>query len=165
MEGRLANSVYIFSGANCYLASASAFPLQVKYPDDEDLEGAAIGLIRLQDTYHLKTADLANGYVGDESIGKELSAYDCFDIGRAAYNQKVGKAGNKCAVNCEFHAKQEYYYTLEWMNEALERNPGWELKVANQKAVECCDLNNNCRSKSWNILHTRCTSREIRRGH
>lgn len=27
----------------------------IKYPDDEDVDGAAVGLLRLQDTYSLKT--------------------------------------------------------------------------------------------------------------
>lgn len=80
----------------------------MKYPDDEDLDGAAIGLLRLQDTYHLRTKvwllslllifkDLANGIVAGDSVGKALSGQDCFEVGRAAYNAK------------------DYYHTLEWM--------------------------------------------------
>uniref|UniRef100_A0A914BYM0 procollagen-proline 4-dioxygenase n=1 Tax=Acrobeloides nanus TaxID=290746 RepID=A0A914BYM0_9BILA len=76
---------------------------QVKYPDDEDLDGAAIGLLRLQDTYHLNTKDLANGVVAGNNVGKTLSGQDCFEVGRAAYNAK------------------DYYHTLEWMQEALDR--------------------------------------------
>ncbi|KAL3079679.1 hypothetical protein niasHS_013961 [Heterodera schachtii] len=83
----------------------------VKYPDDEDLDGAAQGLLRLQDTYKLKTTDLANGFVDGESVAKELNANDCFEIGRAAYNQK------------------DYYYTLEWMQEALRRDPSAALEA------------------------------------
>ncbi|KAI3407813.1 hypothetical protein GPALN_014151 [Globodera pallida] len=83
----------------------------IKYPDNEDLEGAAQGLLRLQDTYLLKSGDLANGYVGGEYVGTGLSAHDCFEVGRAAYNQK------------------NYFYTLEWMQEALERRPSDELEV------------------------------------
>jgi len=65
--------------------------LKVKYPDDEDLDGAAIGLLRLQETYKLPTKQLADGFVGNENVGKELTAHDCFEIGRSAYNQKVLK--------------------------------------------------------------------------
>ncbi|KAF7637053.1 hypothetical protein Mgra_00003444 [Meloidogyne graminicola] len=83
----------------------------VKYPDDEDLDGAALGLLRLQETYKLSTKQLADGYVGDENVGKALTAHDCFEIGRSAYNQK------------------DYFSTLEWMNEALERNPSHELEI------------------------------------
>ena len=68
----------------------------MKYPDDEDLEGAAVGLLRLQETYQLATSDLANGFVGGESVGKALSAHDCFEIGKAAYNQKVRTRWNCC---------------------------------------------------------------------
>ncbi|KAH7729639.1 Prolyl 4-hydroxylase alpha-1 subunit precursor [Aphelenchoides avenae] len=75
----------------------------VMYPDEEDLDGAAVGLLRLQDTYQLKTDDLANGIVAGESVGNVLTAQDCFEVGRAAYNNR------------------DYYHTLEWMQEALDR--------------------------------------------
>lgn len=58
------------------------------YPDEEDLDGAAVGLLRLQDTYQLKTDDLANGIVAGESVGNVLTAQDCFEVGRAAYNNR-----------------------------------------------------------------------------
>ncbi|KAL3113642.1 hypothetical protein niasHT_010671 [Heterodera trifolii] len=64
-----------------------------------------------QDTYKLKTTDLANGFVDGESVAKELNANDCFESGQAAYNQK------------------DYYYTLEWMQEALRRDPSATLEA------------------------------------
>ncbi|KAE9555682.1 hypothetical protein FO519_001153 [Halicephalobus sp. NKZ332] len=75
----------------------------VKYPDDEDLEGAAVALLRLQDTYKLSTKELSKGIVDGEAVGKPLSAQDCFEVGKAAYNQK------------------DYYHTLQWMTEAMEQ--------------------------------------------
>uniref|UniRef100_A0AC34GPH6 Procollagen-proline 4-dioxygenase n=1 Tax=Panagrolaimus sp. ES5 TaxID=591445 RepID=A0AC34GPH6_9BILA len=73
------------------------------FPKDEDLAGAAIGILRLQDTYRLDTHELANGYVRENKISRPLSAHDCFEIGRMAYNA------------------EDYYHTLLWMGEALER--------------------------------------------
>ncbi|VDM84567.1 unnamed protein product [Strongylus vulgaris] len=35
----------------------------IRYPTEEDLTGAAIGLLRLQDTYRLDTKDLAEGRI------------------------------------------------------------------------------------------------------
>ncbi len=35
----------------------------VKFPDKEDLNGAAVALMRLQDTYRLSTADMVDGTV------------------------------------------------------------------------------------------------------
>ncbi len=61
---------------------------QVRYPDQEDLNGAAIGkscnyrnpgaiddlaLLRLQDTYRMDTRDLANGIILGESTGQQLN--------------------------------------------------------------------------------------------
>ncbi|KAI6171007.1 Prolyl 4-hydroxylase alpha-related protein PH4 [Aphelenchoides bicaudatus] len=75
----------------------------IKYPDDEDVDGAATALLRLQDTYNLKTKDLANGYVDNDYTGKQLTAEDCFEIGKAAYNVR------------------DYYHSLQWMEEVEER--------------------------------------------
>jgi prolyl 4-hydroxylase len=75
----------------------------VKYPDEEDLDGAANALLRLQDTYKLSTKELSEGIVAGDTVGKPLTAQDCFEVGRAAYNGK------------------DYYHTLQWMEEALEK--------------------------------------------
>ncbi|CAB3409489.1 unnamed protein product [Caenorhabditis bovis] len=76
---------------------------QVKFPGQEDLSGAAVALLRLQDTYKLDTHDLANGIIGGEKVSHKLSGHDIFEVGRAAYNQK------------------DYYHTLMWMQEALNK--------------------------------------------
>ncbi|CAK5047143.1 unnamed protein product [Meloidogyne enterolobii] len=55
----------------------------------DDLNGAIKGLLRLQDTYKLKTNDLANGIVEDININKQMDAKDCYEIGLAAYNEEV----------------------------------------------------------------------------
>ncbi|KHJ79084.1 hypothetical protein OESDEN_21278 [Oesophagostomum dentatum] len=70
---------------------------------NEDLTGAAIGLLRLQDTYRLDTKDLASGKILEVQGNYSLNAGDCFDIGRAAYND------------------EDYYHTIMWMEEAKRR--------------------------------------------
>uniref|UniRef100_A0A9J2PY10 procollagen-proline 4-dioxygenase n=1 Tax=Ascaris lumbricoides TaxID=6252 RepID=A0A9J2PY10_ASCLU len=75
----------------------------VKYPQEEDLTGAAVALLRLQDTYKLDTHDLASGKIQNSSVGQQLSSHDCFEVGRAAYNQN------------------DYYHTILWMQEAQLR--------------------------------------------
>jgi len=72
-------------------------------PTEEDISGAAVGLLRLQDTYRLATKDLANGIIYGRKTGRELEAKDCYEIGRLAYNQ------------------EDYYHTILWMEEALRR--------------------------------------------
>ncbi|PAV65048.1 hypothetical protein WR25_16535 [Diploscapter pachys] len=75
----------------------------VRYPTEEDLTGAAIGLLRLQDTYRLDTHDLAEGRIYKEQGNYTFSARDCFEIARAAYNE------------------QDYYHTIMWMQEARRK--------------------------------------------
>ncbi|CAD5218227.1 unnamed protein product [Bursaphelenchus okinawaensis] len=89
----------------------------VKFPDDEDVDGAAVGLLRLQDTYRLKTIDLANGIVNGIDTGKQLTSEDCFEIGRAAYNQR------------------DYYHCLDWMMETEKR-----MKLEKNSKVTESDL-------------------------
>ncbi|CAK5086171.1 unnamed protein product [Meloidogyne enterolobii] len=43
----------------------------------EDLNGAIQGLLRLQDTYKLKTKDLANGLVENININKQMDGNVC----------------------------------------------------------------------------------------
>ncbi|XP_076051189.1 prolyl 4-hydroxylase subunit alpha-1 [Oratosquilla oratoria] len=76
----------------------------IRWPDEEDLNGAAVALMRLQDTYRLDTAQLAQGNIlGHKSAYRELTANDCFELGRQSYNGG------------------DHRHTMLWMNEALER--------------------------------------------
>lgn len=45
----------------------------LKFPTDEDLNGAAVALIRLQDTYKLDTAQVARGMLNGKQYGTGLS--------------------------------------------------------------------------------------------
>ncbi|KAF8373714.1 phy-2, partial [Pristionchus pacificus] len=73
----------------------------IKFPKEEDLSGAATALLRLQDTYQLDTHDLAQGKILSDKVAEEMTAHDCFEVGRSAYNNR------------------DYYHTLMWMQEAI----------------------------------------------
>jgi len=73
----------------------------LKWPSDEDLNGAATGLMRLQDTYRLDTESLARGVIDGTYYGPELSAHDCFELGRQSYNNG------------------DYFHTNVWMEQAM----------------------------------------------
>lgn len=75
----------------------------MKFPTDEDLNGAAVALTRLQDTYRLDTSSLARGELNGVKYSAELSAADCFELGRQSYNNG------------------DYYHTQLWMREADAR--------------------------------------------
>lgn len=45
----------------------------VKFPTDEDLNGAAIALTRLQDTYNLDTTSLASGELNGVKYSTQLT--------------------------------------------------------------------------------------------
>ena len=72
-------------------------------PTEEDYEGSINALMRLQDTYGLKPAVFAEGIIPQATNASRLSAADCFEIGRVAYNNK------------------DYYHTVMWMKEAYDR--------------------------------------------
>lgn len=89
----------------------------LKFPSDEDLSGAAVALTRLQDTYRLSTASLARGELNGIKYSSELTAADCFELGRQAYNV------------------DDYYHTFLWMREADDR-----LKHEVNKTTEHSDI-------------------------
>ncbi|XP_060526427.1 prolyl 4-hydroxylase subunit alpha-1 isoform X2 [Cylas formicarius] len=85
------------------LANISYFRDTMEFPTDEDLNGAAVALTRLQDTYRLETSSLARGELNGVKYSAEMSAADCFELGRQIYNNG------------------DYYHTMLWMEEAEAR--------------------------------------------
>ncbi|KDR24152.1 prolyl 4-hydroxylase subunit alpha-1 [Zootermopsis nevadensis] len=86
-----------------FIQNITKFRDVLKFPSDEDLNGAAVALTRLQDTYKLDTASVARGELNGIQYSTELSAGDCFELGRQSYNNG------------------DYYHTVLWMTEALQR--------------------------------------------
>lgn len=50
-----------FDVGNMFVQNITHYREVLKFPNDEDLNGAAVALMRLQDTYHLDTHKLAQG--------------------------------------------------------------------------------------------------------
>ncbi|KAJ3641680.1 hypothetical protein Zmor_028164 [Zophobas morio] len=86
-----------------YMENITYIKENMKFPTDEDLNGAAVALTRLQDTYRLETSSLARGELNGIKYSSELSAADCFELGRQSYNN------------------EDYYHTQLWMREADSR--------------------------------------------
>ncbi|KAK3925095.1 Prolyl 4-hydroxylase subunit alpha-2 [Frankliniella fusca] len=83
--------------------NVSFYHSSLKFPTDEDLNGAAVALMRLQDTYKLDTSAVAKGLINGVQYSTALTAGDCFELGRQSYNNK------------------DFYHTVQWMTEALQR--------------------------------------------
>lgn len=75
----------------------------LKFPTDEDLNGAAVALTRLQDTYNLETSSLARGELNGVQYSSEMTVEECFELGRQMY------------MNRDFH------HSILWMREAMDR--------------------------------------------
>lgn len=76
---------------------------RIKFPDDDDLAGAAEGLVRLQKMYKLNISSLADGHILNRHSSQKLTADDCYEVGRYSYS--VG----------------DFRYSCLWMREALKR--------------------------------------------
>ena len=79
---------------------------ETEVPNREDLKGAIDGLFRVQDTYKLRTEQMAGGRLGHYSHNETvptLSSQECFEIGFHAYSQK------------------DFYHSSLWMNSAWAR--------------------------------------------
>lgn len=86
-----------------FIENLTNYREHLKFPSDEDLNGAAVALMRLQDTYRLETASLARGELNGVQYSTELTAGDCFELGRQSYNNG------------------DHYHTVLWMKEAERR--------------------------------------------
>lgn len=73
-----------------------------RIPKEEDFSGAVVALTRLQDTYLITPRNLTQSHLGGKQ-SVSLSALDCFEIGRESY------------------LKENWWYTKEWMLEALRK--------------------------------------------
>ncbi|XP_045528903.1 prolyl 4-hydroxylase subunit alpha-1 isoform X2 [Pieris brassicae] len=86
-----------------YIKNLTVNHADVKYPTLEDLAGAAQALTRLQETYYLEVSELAEGRLNGVNYSAPMSAGDCYELGKALYNEK------------------DYTNALAWMKEAMRK--------------------------------------------
>ncbi|KAG9510427.1 Prolyl 4-hydroxylase subunit alpha-1 [Fragariocoptes setiger] len=72
-------------------------------PTDDDLHGAALAIVRLQDTYNLTNTELANGIIQEHATHITMTARDCLYLAKHAFNNAY------------------YGHSLDWFEEALSR--------------------------------------------
>lgn len=115
-----------------------------KSPTSEDLQGASNAITRLQETYKLKTSDVANGVLNGVNYFTKLSTDDCFELGYQAYT-----------------SNNLYHCTL-WMLEAyarydLERDKGIDKNEIIKYIRECGRDEGEMSSKLSNYLKLKYT--------
>ncbi|XP_057378427.2 prolyl 4-hydroxylase subunit alpha-1-like [Daphnia carinata] len=89
----------------------------MRLPSDEDLNGAAVALLRLQDTYQLDTHSLAEGKMLGKKKSRQLTADDCWELGRQSYNNG------------------DHYHTVLWMSEALSKSENESNKTVSRQDI------------------------------
>ncbi|XP_054454254.1 prolyl 4-hydroxylase subunit alpha-3 isoform X1 [Anoplopoma fimbria] len=100
-------------------------------PKLEDLQGAAKGLMRLQDVYALQVTSLVGGRFQRVTNGQPTDVYlptvsvplsgdDCFLVGKVAYEQ------------------EDYYHSVQWLEESVRlfRGTGGEWSPENEGTLE-----------------------------
>ncbi|XP_028418603.1 prolyl 4-hydroxylase subunit alpha-1-like isoform X3 [Dendronephthya gigantea] len=73
------------------------------FPQYEDLVGAVEGIFRLQEIYHLRPQDFAEGNLSSNYPHAKMETEDCFQVGLIAYHDK------------------DYSRAKEWMIEGLRK--------------------------------------------
>ncbi|XP_060929655.1 prolyl 4-hydroxylase subunit alpha-3 [Limanda limanda] len=102
---------------------------EAELPKLEDLQGAAKGLMRLQDVYGLQVESLVRGRFQRVTNGKPadicvpavsvpLSGDDCFLVGKVAYEHK------------------DYYHSVQWLEESVRLFRGVEWSPENEGTLE-----------------------------
>ena len=79
-------------------------------PTSDDYTGAIKAIHRLEDTYLLNATSIRLGSLNARYPSRPLTAFECFELGRIAYNNK------------------DYYHTIIWMSEAFEQLEAEEIK-------------------------------------
>ncbi|XP_041732175.1 prolyl 4-hydroxylase subunit alpha-3 [Coregonus clupeaformis] len=100
-------------------------------PKLEDLQGAAKGLMRLQDVYALQVGGLVRGHfqritngnpidIYSPTVSVPLSGDDCFLVGKVAYEL------------------EDYYHSVQWLEESVRlfRGAGGEWSPENEGTLE-----------------------------
>ncbi|KAM4567186.1 prolyl 4-hydroxylase subunit alpha-3 [Odontesthes bonariensis] len=100
-------------------------------PKVEDLQGAANGLMRLQDVYSLQVSSLVSGRfqrvtdgeamdVCMPAVSVSLTGDDCFLVGKVAYEQ------------------EDYYHSVQWLEESVRlfRGAGGQWSPENEGTLE-----------------------------
>ncbi|XP_051718236.1 prolyl 4-hydroxylase subunit alpha-3 isoform X3 [Ctenopharyngodon idella] len=98
-------------------------------PKLEDLQGAAQGLMRLQDVYDLRVEGLVQGHFQQITNGNAVDIYkppvsdtlsgdDCFLVGKVAYDL------------------EDYYHSVQWFEEAVRLFRGTEWSPENEGTLE-----------------------------
>lgn len=103
-------------------------------PTNADYRGAIMALHRLEDVYSLEPSDFRTGSLSTSFPSRNLNALECFEIGKAAYEE------------------QDYYHTVKWMTEALKLH---ELEGANPTAniVDILDYLSFSTAHQGNAFH------------
>ena len=108
-------------------------PYLENLPNNNDLDGSAKGLFRLQDTYNLVPDDLARGKILNINDTIRLSAHDCFRIGKVAFEN------------------DDFYHAIQWLLTSLTL-----LNEEEEKSIEESDILShlsNALYQKGNIYH------------
>ncbi|XP_023143935.1 prolyl 4-hydroxylase subunit alpha-3 [Amphiprion ocellaris] len=126
-------------------------------PKLEDLQGAAKGLMRLQDVYALQVSSLARGRFQRVADGEAVDVYmpavsiplsgdDCFLVGKVAYEQ------------------EDYYHSVQWLEESVRlfRGTRGEWSPENEGTLEdALDHLAFSHFKTGNVSHALSLSQEL----
>ncbi|KAJ3590476.1 hypothetical protein NHX12_008427 [Muraenolepis orangiensis] len=132
LQSEWLNVVYSNEASENTQALRSGFEaVEASLPKLEDLQGAAKGLMRLQDVYALQVGSLARGRFQRAASGDPVDIYlpavsvpfsgdDCFLVGKVAY--ELG----------------DYYHAVPWLEESVHlfRGDGGEWSPENQGTLE-----------------------------
>uniref|UniRef100_A0A4W3JH91 procollagen-proline 4-dioxygenase n=1 Tax=Callorhinchus milii TaxID=7868 RepID=A0A4W3JH91_CALMI len=101
MEWQQLESLVLQDTSDGFIANLSL--QRQRFPTDEDESGAALALMRLQDTYKLDSDSISRGNLPGVKYRTSLTVDDCFELGKTAYGES------------------DYYHTALWMQQAIKQ--------------------------------------------
>lgn len=95
----------------------------LRFPSNQDLKGAAVALVRLQETYNLDTHALSEGVLQGKKYSRHLTGEQCSFEGMSTPTLLTSTlaAGDCFELGRQSYDRNDYYHTILWMHEALKK--------------------------------------------
>lgn len=109
-------------------------------PTEDDLQGVAAGLSRLQDIYRMEASELAKGIVYERKLVRELDSEECYRVGvamvRGEYFSNAKQWFREALNRYSLSENGQFVDALKITNQMLKQDPTHAGGLVKKKTIE-----------------------------
>ncbi|KAL1378716.1 hypothetical protein pipiens_015401 [Culex pipiens pipiens] len=107
-------------------------------PTEDDLQGVAAGLSRLQDIYRMEASELAKGNVYGRKLVRELNSEECYRVGVAMVRGEYFSNANQWFLEAlnRWKVEDDPGVNQLWINQMLKQDPTHAGGLVKKKTIE-----------------------------